>query len=314
MGNNDRINDMLKFSFGNHILEYLDNDDVVEIMINADGRLWIESLSIGFNDTGYTVPAHNVERIIRLVASRENTICNAQNPILSGALPEYGVRFEGEMPPVVSSPVIAMRKKALRIFSIDDYVQQGNLTGNMASIIKHAVKEKKNMLIVGGATSGKTTFANAVLAEMAIYNERIIIIEDTPELQCTADNFVCQRVIKGTVEMRDLVKSALRLRPDRIIVGEVRGGREALEMLKAWNTGHSGGLCTVHADGLKEGLVRLEQLIQEVVQSISRNLIANAVNLIIYIEKMGLTRRILNVAEVEGCSEGGEYALNIFEK
>jgi type IV secretion system protein TrbB len=313
MNGHDRIHDMLQFSFGPHIMEYLYDDDVIEIMINADGRLWIERFGSGFYDTGQALLSHDVERIIRLVASKENTVCNAKNPIISAELPDYGVRFQGIMPPVVSSPVIAIRKKALRIFSLDDYVKQEILTANLAEMVKRFVQEKKNILIAGGAASGKTTFANAVLAEMDRDDERLIIIEDTPELQCKAKNSVHQRVIKGVAEMRDLVKASLRLRCRRLIIGEVLGGSEALEMVKAWNTGHPGGLCTVHANGLKETLVRLEQLIQEVVQNVPRHLIAEAVNVIIYIEKNGKCRRIPGIAEVKGTLEDGEYVLNTTE-
>ena len=313
MERNDRIQDMLRFSFGNHILEYLDDDEVIEILINDDGRLWVERFGKSLSDTGYIMPSHNVERIIRLVASKDNTVCNAKNPIISAELPEYGVRFQAIMPPVVSNPVFAIRKKAFRIFSIDDYVQQGIISENLAAAIKQYVREKKNILIVGGAASGKTTFANAVLAEMDMNDERMIIIEDTPELQSKGENCIHQRVVRGIVDMRDLVKGSLRLRPDRIIVGEVRGGAEALEMVKAWNTGHPGGLCTVHANGVKEALVRLELLIEEVVQNVPRTLIAETINAIIYIEKNNGMRRIPCIAEVEGCLENGEYVLNITE-
>ena len=223
MKHSDRIYDMLKFSFGKHILEYLYDNEVIEIMINDDGRLWIERVGKDLlNDTGHVMPSHEVERIIRLVASKDNTVCNAKNPIISADLPEYGVRFEGRMPPVVSNPVIAMRKKALRIFTIDDYVQQGIIFEHLAAAIKRYVREKKNISIVGAAASGKTTLANAILAEMGIYNERMIINENTPELQSEGKNCIYQQVVEKIASMRDLTKGSLRLRPDRIIVGEVR--------------------------------------------------------------------------------------------
>ncbi len=310
---NKRVNEILASSFTEVIQEFLLDDDVIEIMLNPDGRLWIDRLSDGRSDTGHKLSVHDAERIIRITASQVNTICNANNPMLSAELPKYRDRFQGILPPLVSKPIFTIRKKALRIFSIDDYVKQGVMKKKAAQIVKKSVKNKMTILIVGGAGSGKTTLANAILSEMAKYNERIIIIEDTPELQCNADDFVTLRVKEGIADLTDLLKATMRLRPDRIIVGEVRGG-EALALLKAWNTGHPGGLSTVHANGPRQGLVRLEQLIQEAVQGVPRSLIAEAVDVIVYIERNGIKRRISSIAMVEGCSQNDEYILNIIDQ
>jgi type IV secretion system protein TrbB len=304
----NRVNDIFVSSMEPVIMKYLADDDVTDIMVNPDGKIWVERFSNGRSDTGHILPVQNVERIIRIVATMTGVVCNGDNPTLAADLPDFCARFQGMFPPIVPKPIFAIRKKALRIFSIDDYVTQGVMSQSIALRLKDAVKNKENILIVGGTASGKTTLANAIIADIALRNERIVSIEDTQELQFTAEDYIPLCTKNGN-DMRDLVKNSLRLRPDRIIIGEVRGGAEALEMLKAWNTGHPGGLCTVQANGLLEGLVRLEQLMQEVVQNVPRHLIAETVNLLVFIEKIGLNRRIQRIAEVEGCSESGEYIL-----
>jgi type IV secretion system protein TrbB len=183
------------------------------------------------------------------------------------------------------------------------------MTKEMAGAIKKAVLDRKNILIVGNASSGKTTLANALLHEMAGCNDRVIIIEDTGELQCDVDNCVHLRTVEGLVDMRTLLKATLRSRPDRIIIGEARGG-EALEILKSWNLGNPGGLATIHASGARQGLIRLEQLIQEVVPVVPRELIAEAVDMVIFIKRDGSSRKIENIAEVTGFNSKDGYLLN----
>src|SRR5690606_16839619 len=159
-----------------------------------------------------------------------------------------------------------------------------------------------------GTSSGKTTLVNALLAEAAKLDERIIIIEDTRELQCAAEDCVALRTKTGVVTMGHLVRSTLRLRPDRIVVGEVRGG-EALDMLKAWNTGHPGGLATIHANSARAALYRLEQLILEAAPNAPRQLIAETIDLIVFISGRGLNRRVETIAEVRSLSAEGDYVV-----
>jgi type IV secretion system protein VirB11 len=181
------------------------------------------------------------------------------------------------------------------------------LTALEADTLKRAVIARKNILIAGGTSSGKTTLANALLAEMAQLDERVILIEDTRELQCAAPDCVALRTKPGVASLDDLVRSTLRLRPDRIVVGEVRGA-EALAMLKAWNTGHPGGIATVHANSAIAALYRIEQLIQEAVVTVPRRLIAEAIDLVVFIGGRGNTRRIEAIAEVAGLGADGDYA------
>jgi P-type conjugative transfer ATPase TrbB len=251
-----------------------------------------------------------VERIIRLVASHARTEVHAASPIVSAELPPHGEgageRFEGILPPVSTAPCFSIRKPAERIYTLRDYVSDGIMSKEAALSLGQAVAGRQNILVAGGTSSGKTTLANALLAEMAHLDERVILIEDTRELQCAASDVVALRTRAGHVVMADLVRSTLRLRPDRIIVGEVRGP-EALDMLKAWNTGHPGGIATVHANSAASALYRLEQLIQECVVTVPRRLIAEAIDMIVFIAGRGLGRRIETIASVAGLDPDGGY-------
>jgi type IV secretion system protein VirB11 len=212
------------------------------------------------------------------------------------------------LPPVSTGPCFSIRKPASRIYTLLDYVNDAIMTAEAARLLSLAVVDRRNILVAGGTSSGKTTLANALLAELAARDERVILIEDTRELQCAAPDTVALRTRPGVAVMADLVRSTLRLRPDRIIVGEVRG-REALDMLKAWNTGHPGGIATVHANSAAAALYRLEQLIQEAVVTVPRRLIAEAIDLIVFIGGRGTARRIDAVQSVEGLNAAGDYAL-----
>ena len=219
-----------------------------------------------------------------------------------------GERFEGLLPPVSTAPCFAIRKPAAKVYTLDDYIADRILAPIQADALRKAVRDRRNLLIAGGTSSGKTTLANALLAEVARFDERVIILEDTRELQCAAPDCVALRTKPGVVSLADLVRSTLRLRPDRIIVGEVRGA-EALDMLKAWNTGHPGGIATVHANSARSALYRLEQLVQESVVTVPRRLIAEAIDLVVFIQGRGLERRIETIAEVTGLDADGDYAV-----
>jgi type IV secretion system protein VirB11 len=287
---------------------------VIEIMVNPDGRLRLDRLGNGRCETDARLDAASVERIIRLVAASVRKEVHAESPIVSAELPSRadgvsGERFEGLLPPVATSPCFSIRKPASKIHSLADYVVDSILTATQAETLRQAVRERKNILIAGGTSSGKTTLANALLAEIATLQERVILIEDTRELQCAAKDCVALRTKPGVVTLADLVRSTLRLRPDRIIVGEVRGA-EALDMLKAWNTGHPGGIATVHANSAEAALGRIEQLVQETVTNVPRRLIAEAIDVVIFIEGRGTGRRIKTVAEVASAAADGSYTLN----
>ncbi|GLS37311.1 P-type conjugative transfer ATPase TrbB [Mesorhizobium tianshanense] len=299
---------MLRTAMGQAITEALADPSVIEVMVNPDGALRLDRLGEGRVDTGVHMHPSEAERIIRLVASHVRAEAHADNPIVSAELPS-GERFEGLLPPVVLAPCFAIRKPAAKLYTLADYVADRIMLPLQADALKKAVRERRNILVAGGTSSGKTTLANALLAEVAECDERVILIEDTRELQCAAKDCVALRTRRGSVTLADLVRSTLRLRPDRIIVGEVRGA-EALDMLKAWNTGHPGGIATVHANSARSALYRVEQLAQEAVVTVPRRLIAEAIDLIVFIAGRGSSRRIEAIAEVAGLDGSGDYAVN----
>lgn len=300
---------MLKTAMGAAIMGALCDPAIVEVMVNPDGRLWVDRQGGGRIDTGTILDAAEIERIIRLVASHLHEECHAGNPIISAELPESGERFEGLLPPVTPAPCLAIRKPAKVLYHLADYVDARIMGLAQARCLTDAVSSAKNILVVGGTSSGKTTLVNALLAEVALSGDRVILIEDTRELCCAAKDFVSLRTRPGIATLGQLVRSTLRLRPDRIIVGEVRGP-EALDMLKAWNTGHPGGITTLHANSALAGLYRLEQLIQEAVVTVPRRLIAEAVDIVVFLRGRGDARRVETIAEVTGLDPQGDYKLS----
>ncbi|WP_193399657.1 P-type conjugative transfer ATPase TrbB [Bradyrhizobium tropiciagri] len=300
---------MLRSALGAAIVGYLEDETIIEVMLNPDGRLWIDRLSSGLIDTGETLSAADGERIVRLVAHHVGAEVHAGSPRVSAELPGTGERFEGLLPPVVAAPAFAIRKPAVAVFTLDDYVAKGIMTSGQARILKSAVAARKNILVAGGTSTGKTTLTNALLAEVAETSDRVVLIEDTRELQCKAPNLVALRTKDGVATLSDLVRSSLRLRPDRIPVGEVRGA-EALDLLKAWGTGHPGGIGTIHAGTALGALRRLEQLIQEAVITVPRALIAETINLVAVLTGRGADRRLADLAVVTGLGVTGDYGLS----
>ncbi|WP_298367338.1 P-type conjugative transfer ATPase TrbB [Azospirillum sp.] len=290
---------MLRTALGSAIAAFLEDPVVVEVMLNPDGKLWVDRLTDGLADTGATLPPTDGERIIRLVAHHVGAEVHPGAPRVSAELPESGERFEGLLPPVVAAPCFAIRKPAVAVFTLDDYVATGVMAAGQAETLRRAVAARKNILVAGGTSTGKTTLTNALLAEIAKTADRVVLIEDTRELQCRSPNLVALRTKDGVVSLSDLVRSALRLRPDRIPIGEVRGA-EALDLLKAWGTGHPGGVGTIHAGSALGALRRLEQLIQEAVVVVPRALIADTIDLIAVLAGRGRNRRLVELAKVAG--------------
>lgn len=299
---------MLRTALGSAIADWLDDPAVIEAMLNPDGRLWIDRLGEGISNTGLAMSAADGERIIRLVAHHVGVEVHSSAPRVSAELPDGGERFEGLMPPVVAAPSFAIRKPAVAVFTLDDYVAAGIMTASEAELLARAVANRMNILVAGGTSTGKTTLTNALLAEVAKTQDRVVLIEDTRELQCAAPNLVALRTKDGVASLSDLVRSALRLRPDRIPIGEVRGA-EALDLLKAWGTGHPGGIGTIHAGTALGTLRRLEQLIQETVVTVPRALIAETINVIAVLVRDGTGRRLSELVRVDGLTASGDYAL-----
>ena len=304
---------MLRTALGPSIAAWLDDPTVIEVMLNPDGRLWLDRLGEGISDTGKTLLAEDGERIVRLVAHHVGVEVHARSPRVSAELPEGGERFEGLLPPVVAAPAFAIRKPAVAVFTLDDYAAACIMSGGEAAALRDGVVSRANILVAGGTGSGKTTLVNALLAEVAKTSDRIVLIEDTRELQCAAPNLVAMRTKDGVVSLSDLVRSSLRLRPDRIPIGEVRGA-EALDLLKAWGTGHPGGIGTIHAGTALGALRRMEQLIQEAVVTVPRALLAETIDLIAVLVRDGHGRRLAELARVEGLDPTtGDYRLTAYE-
>ena len=303
----DRRIQMLRTAMGPLIAAALEDPDVVEIMLNPDRTLWVDRLSTGRAPMGVELSEADGARIIRLVAAHVGTEVHRGQPLLTAELPETGERFEGILPPAAPGPAFALRKRAFGVIPLSRYIEDGMMTAAQAGLLVRAVRERQNILIAGGTSTGKTTLANALLAEIAATGDRVLVLEDTVELQCAARDHVPLRTRQGVVSMTELVRSSMRLRPDRVIVGEVRGA-EALDLIKVWGTGHPGGIATIHAGSALGALLRLEQLILEVAENPPRALIAEAVNVVIHIAARGRKRRIESIARVVGF-DGAGYQL-----
>jgi type IV secretion system protein VirB11 len=294
---------MLRTALGEDVRTWLAQDDVVEVMLNPDGRLWIDRLGVGLCDTGASLSAADGERIVRLLAHHVAGEAHARSPRVSAELPETGERFEGLLPPVVAAPAFSIRKPAIGAVGLGDYVEQGVMSQAQADALSAAVGWRRNILVAGATASGKTTLANALLAELAGSTERVVVLEDTVELRCPAPNTVALRSKDGVASLTELLRSTLRLRPDRIIVGEVRGP-EALDLVKAWGTGHPGGIATVHAGSARGALRRIEQLIAEAAVTVPRELIAESVEVIAVLTGRGSARRLTELCAVQGLADG----------
>ncbi len=295
---------MLRTAFEGPVQAALEAADTLEIIANPDGSVWIERAGQGLTRAAGRLGPAERERIIRLVASAAGEPCDHSAPIVSAELPGSGERFEGILPPVSEAPCFAIRKPAPAPFCLDDYVRCGALAPAVSLALRKALFERLNILVAGGTSSGKTTFANALLAEPALAADRIVILEDTRELKCAAPDVTQLRSHRAGTSLRDLVRSTLRLRPDRIIVGEVRGG-EALDLLKAWNTGHPGGIATLHANSAEGAFSRLEQLVAEATSNLPIGLIAEAVDVIVFLSRASGERRVEQAIRVTGFDDAG---------
>ena len=295
----------LRRNLGTDVLRWLDEPSVVEVMLNPNGALWVERLGRGMVQEGGMDEVRALA-LIQSVAALRDTVVTPEAPVLECELPLDGSRFEALIPPLVERPVFTLRKKALLIFTLEDYVAQGILTARQRDVLREAVRARQNILVSGGTGSGKSTFLNAVLHAIGqeTPDHRLVVIEDTRELQCAAANTVFLRT-SDTVDMTRLLRATLRLRPDRIIVGEVRGA-EALALLKAWNTGHPGGVGTVHANDAAGALIRLGQLIQEAGVPPQPELIAEAVQVVVTIRRRSdrAGRIVEEIIRVSGYRQG----------
>lgn len=309
-----RLEEMLKRQLGPRLMEAISDPKVTEIIVNDDGRVWIESYGEGMIDTGVVLPGSQVESLIGTVAASLGAVANTDTPLIEGELPIGGIRFEGLLPPVARRPCCVMRKPAQVLYTLDDYVRDRIITSQQTELLRDALDRRLNIVIAGGTGSGKTTLAGALINEMVQRsdpNERYVIIEDTLEIQCHARNLV-QLHTADVADLTRLVRATMRLRPDRIIIGEVRGG-EALALLKAWNTGHPGGVTTIHANSARAALTRLSSLVQEAGVPPQPELIAETVKVLAFIVRAPTGRRVTELVRVEGFHAKDGFRLSTLE-
>src|SRR5271166_1091408 len=326
-----RLEVKLRRELGDQVLRLLDDNLTEDILLNPDGSLWVKRMGHGFARIG-EMPAAQAASALGTIAAWRGTVLNHEHPILETELPIDGSRFEGIVSPVVRRPVFAIRLRPRKIFSLDDYEADGILTNGTdplnqlrrrddfldgvrgqrhaishADVIRAAVRARKNILIVGSTGSGKTTLVNAILDSLARLtpHDRVISIEDTTELQCPVKNYLDLRAV-GNVTMLECLRACMRSEERRIVVGEVRGA-EAHTLLKAWNTGHPGGMATVHANDAVSGLIRLESLVAEATSAPQQTLIAEAVDVVIFVDEepnVAAGRKVKEVLLVTGYSNG----------
>jgi type IV secretion system protein TrbB len=261
-----RLCEKLCSDFGKEILNFLLDEDIYEIMVNPNGEVWVDSEKNGQIHAG-ELSVSQALAILNSVAGIHGLIISSSQPRLEAELPFFSVmqgqRLTGIVPPVVSAPCFTIRKRCGHALTLDDYVQSSRLTDSQADALRRLIQARKNILVCGGPGSGKTTLVNALIQDVIKINpqHRLVLLEDLPELQCHAHNSV-SLLTSEHANLRDLLHTAMRLRPDRILIGEVRGA-EALEMLKAWNTGCPGGICTIHANNPEAAIQRLVDLTLE---------------------------------------------------
>jgi type IV secretion system protein TrbB len=304
----ERIKTKLIRDLGPEVVGHFSDPTTIELMLNADGQLWVERLG-GRPEFACRIPVARAEAIIRDVAGFHGKEAGKLTPLLEAEFPLDGARFAAQLPPVVSAPTFAIRKRAIAIFALQDYLPKAVMTEGQLATIQAAIAARRNILVIGGTGSGKTTLVNAIINGMVEHepDDRLVIIEDTGEIQCAAVNCVQYRS-SPEVSMTALLRATLRMRPDRILVGEVRGP-EALDLLMAWNTGHEGGAATLHANNAAAGLTRLSTLInmhRDSPDPLERDrMIGEAVHLIVHIARTPEGgRKVVEVLEVGGFADG----------
>lgn len=300
-----RLNESLRRHFGPAILAALADPKTTDLLLNPDGVLWQARLGEPMQAIG-RMSAAQAEMALRTLAAALHTTVTAEKPWLEGVLPLDGSRIAGQIPPIVTAPAFAIRKRAVAVLTLDDYVAAGVLSVEQQTLLLDAVLAHRNILVVGGTGSGKTTLTNAILQAIVEHapDERLFIIEDTGEIQCRAPNSVAY-VATADFSLTRAVRTAMRMNPDRIIVGEVRGP-EALDLLLAWNSGHSGGVATLHADHARGGLTKLALYVTQHphAPAVVEPLIGEAVHVVVHIALTPCGRRVTEILRLSGYRDG----------
>jgi type IV secretion system protein TrbB len=326
-----QINNLQKLA--GPLVHFLQEPGTLDVVVNSDNSLWVNQLGRGFDRVG-DFPSQCGRLLLQGIATMRQIAFDHEHPILETIFPLTGDRIEGLISPVVAGAVIAIRTRQKKVFSLEEMAESGILTdkadpvnarrhhdnflnrihnSDHLGVLRLAVEYRRNVLLVGPTGSGKTTAANSVIAEWAITTpgDRVVLIEDTPELQCLLPNHV-QLLTTARITQADLLAASMRLIPTRIVVGEVREPDAARALLGAWNTGHSGGLATIHANDSLSALRKLETLVGGHAEAV-RERIASAINMVVFIDgerELAAGRKVRELMVVTGYDQATrDYAV-----
>ena len=308
-----RYRELMERYLGPAAVAAFSDDDVTEVYVNPhDGELRLDTHSRGKTLAGVKLQPARVEQFLHAVAAFHGDELHGGTPSVQAELPQGtfgGARLQGFLSPLAEASCFVVRKRASRVFTLASYAESGVMTGRQRDALQAAVRDHENVLVCGGTGSGKTTLCNALLLEMTeqFPHERVVVLEDTGELQCSAADHLQLRTSDG-VSLADLVRYTLRCTPDRIVVGEVRD-EAALHLLDAWATGHPGGCATLHATTATGALHRLDRLAQRAGVPPQHALVAEAVGVVLVIEGGNAGRRVSELVRVDEYRDG-EYRLS----
>ncbi len=299
------FSEIMERLLGPEVYALLADPDVTELYVNPDGRVRIDTRSRGRHVTDLVLEGNRTRAFLNTVSSSLGTSLGETSPMLEAELPRgtfRGARLQGFVPPCVPEATFVVRNPPARVYRLDELVESQVLKASHREALRRAVLARENILVAGGTSSGKTTFANALLAEISELcpTDRLLILEDTIELQCLAPDHLALRTCPG-VSLSDLVRATLRASPTRIIVGEVRD-HTALDLVDAWGTGHPGGCATLHATNPEGALFRLDRLAQRNGVPSQLPEIARTIDLVVITAGDNLGRRVTDLVRVRGLS------------
>src|SRR5574337_489927 len=317
----ERVDIALRYALGTDIGNLLEDPTITDVMLNEDGAIWADGAGLHRRDSGFTMRSEDALSALFLIADHCGEPLTRQAPVLSATLPRTGERIAATIAPITQQPTFAIRKPPQKVFEIDQFEvgapatapeRSSSASGDTIAVLRKAIDDRRNILIAGSTGSGKTSLASALLCSAPdLVAARCLILEDTAELVCGAPDHVRMLTTPG-VGMRELVQLSLRYRPDRIIVGEVRSGGAAIELIHAMNTGHQGGISTIHANSCIDALGRIEDLCGEVCHQPPRRAIATGIGCIVFVARTATGRAIAEVMLVDGLDESGGYVTTSF--
>jgi len=304
----DRERESLRHALGPVVAEALADELVTDVLLNADGRVWVDMLGVGRQWTGETLPPDRAEHALRQLANFCGVPLTRQAPVLSATMPGLGERVAGTIPPITSAPTFAIRVPPRTVFGLEAFEGRGaesfsqeatvrriEEAGTNMGLLRRAVEERRNILIAGAIGSGKTSLLSALMQLDGVRRDRVLALEDTRELALDGIDDHVRLLTSSEVDMRALVQLSLRYRPDRILIGEMRSGSAALEWLHSCNTGASGSLATIHANSCEDALGRVADLCSEVTVQTPDRAIKTAIGAVVFVVRTATGRAIKEV-------------------